>query len=312
MPQEFGSSSSSSYIYSICANYSPAQAQQEVTLIGNPYMYTAREYDIETGLYYYRARYYNPYIGRFLQTDPAYQGMNWYAYCGNDPLNYTDPSGCMSNLALMIYSTIMNVLTTDPCCLGFITDYTDEMFVWYQGMVWLTNDLSTFGSDPCGGFWYVHDYNLVPYYFPGTSFPSAPDGVDPKEWNGPFKKWFHKVWKPWNLKGPADDTPYKDIVDNAYDEWEDLNKPKVDKPKDTKHRERLIDIGKGALSGLVYGVAVSLEKLPWSDEQLITGGKVSATVGVGAAITAGVIVLGPAEAIAAFLAEMSRRPELGY
>jgi RHS repeat-associated protein len=93
MPQEFGSSSSSSYIYSICANYSPAQAQQELTLIGNPYMFTAREYDIETGLYYYRARYYNPYIGRFLQTDPAYQGMNWYAYCGNDPLNYTDPMG---------------------------------------------------------------------------------------------------------------------------------------------------------------------------------------------------------------------------
>jgi RHS repeat-associated protein len=93
MPQEFGSSSSSSYIYSICANYSPAQAQQEVTLIGNPYMFTAREYDIENGLYYYRARYYNPYIGRFLQTDPAYQGMNWYAYCGNNPLNYIDPMG---------------------------------------------------------------------------------------------------------------------------------------------------------------------------------------------------------------------------
>jgi len=93
MPQEFGSSSSSSYIYSICANYSPAQAQQELTLIGNPYMFTAREYDIETGLYYYRARYYNPYIGRFPQTDPAYQGVNLYAYCMNNPLNYTDPTG---------------------------------------------------------------------------------------------------------------------------------------------------------------------------------------------------------------------------
>ena len=93
MPEEFGSSSSSSYIYSICANYSPAQAHAEVTLIGNPYMYTAREYDIETGLYYYRARYYNPYIGRFLQIDPAYQGMNWYAYCGNNPVNCTDPTG---------------------------------------------------------------------------------------------------------------------------------------------------------------------------------------------------------------------------
>jgi RHS repeat-associated protein len=113
MPQEFGSSSSSSYIYSICANYSPEQAQQEVTLIGNPYMYTAREYDIETGLYYYRARYYNPYIGRFLQTDPAYQGMNWYAYCGNNSLNCTDPSGCISTPFSFVTLT-EGMVPTDP------------------------------------------------------------------------------------------------------------------------------------------------------------------------------------------------------
>lgn len=42
----------------------------ESSVVGNPYMFTARRYDSETSLYYYRARYYNPYIGRFLQTDP--------------------------------------------------------------------------------------------------------------------------------------------------------------------------------------------------------------------------------------------------
>ncbi len=36
----------------------------------NPHTYTGREYDAESGLYYYRARYYNPTIGRFLSEDP--------------------------------------------------------------------------------------------------------------------------------------------------------------------------------------------------------------------------------------------------
>jgi len=64
-------------------------------LIGNPYMFTGRRFDLETGLYYYRARYYDPDTGRFLQTDPiGYgDGINWYNYCGNNPLNFTDPSG---------------------------------------------------------------------------------------------------------------------------------------------------------------------------------------------------------------------------
>jgi RHS repeat-associated protein len=58
-------------------------------------MFTGRRFDFETGLYYYRARYYNPYIGRFLQTDPVGydDGLNWYAYCGNNPIVYVDPFG---------------------------------------------------------------------------------------------------------------------------------------------------------------------------------------------------------------------------
>jgi len=59
----------------------------------NPYMFAGVRYDIEIGLYYNRARYYNPFTGRFLQTDPIADGMNLYAYCGNDPLSLADPSG---------------------------------------------------------------------------------------------------------------------------------------------------------------------------------------------------------------------------
>jgi len=61
----------------------------------NPYMFAGRRFDIEIGLYYNRARYYNSYTGRFLQTDPiGYDdGINWYAYCGNNPVGRADPSG---------------------------------------------------------------------------------------------------------------------------------------------------------------------------------------------------------------------------
>ncbi len=61
----------------------------------NPYQFTGRRYDAESGMYYYRARMYSPDIGRFMQVDPAgmVDGTNLYAYVGNNPVNMEDPSG---------------------------------------------------------------------------------------------------------------------------------------------------------------------------------------------------------------------------
>lgn len=61
----------------------------------NPFQYTARKSDSETGLYYYRARYYDPAIGRFLAEDPSgfKGGIDHYPYVDNMPLNFIDPFG---------------------------------------------------------------------------------------------------------------------------------------------------------------------------------------------------------------------------
>jgi RHS repeat-associated protein len=64
--------------------------------LSNPFQYTGREFDSETGLYYYRARYYDLSTGRFLSEDPLkfYGGSpNFYSYVGSSPVNSVDPAG---------------------------------------------------------------------------------------------------------------------------------------------------------------------------------------------------------------------------
>ncbi len=64
----------------------------------NPYYtdtfrYAGEYFDTETELLYLRNRYYNASNGRFITEDPIKDGLNWYAYCGGNPVIFTDPMG---------------------------------------------------------------------------------------------------------------------------------------------------------------------------------------------------------------------------
>ncbi len=88
---------------------------QQPSGAADSYSYTSREFDSESGLYYYRARYYQPSTGRFISEDPRDfgTGMDLYRYTRNSPIMFKDPTGevpvgafcltCLASLAVGVY-----------------------------------------------------------------------------------------------------------------------------------------------------------------------------------------------------------------
>ena len=61
-----------------------------------PYLFNAKEFDEETGMYYYGARYYEPRLSLWMSVDPLeekYYNSSSYAYCNNNPIRFIDPDG---------------------------------------------------------------------------------------------------------------------------------------------------------------------------------------------------------------------------
>jgi len=87
--------------------------------IANEFKYAGQIYDSETGLYYLRARYYDPTTGRFISKD-SNEGnivnplsLNLYTYCENNPVNYVDPTGHITvNNCVYLYN--MKFYDADP------------------------------------------------------------------------------------------------------------------------------------------------------------------------------------------------------
>jgi RHS repeat-associated protein len=92
----------------------------------NPLRFAGRELDATAGLYYVRARWYDPVLGRFISEDPIGLGggINTYAYALNDPVNLSDPTG-------LCVGEKYNVNTT-VCVLDPISSVAPP---WYRSMI---------------------------------------------------------------------------------------------------------------------------------------------------------------------------------
>jgi RHS repeat-associated protein len=74
-------------------------ASESNSASGDRFKFTAREYDLSAGIYYSRARYYDPALGRFMSQDPsgfAAGDRNTYRYALGSPMDFADPSGLYS------------------------------------------------------------------------------------------------------------------------------------------------------------------------------------------------------------------------
>ncbi len=74
----------------------------------NPFRYCGEYYDQETENIYLRNRYYDASIGRFTTEDPIKDGINWYVYANNNPVNYIDPSGLFYDEVIQALQTIID------------------------------------------------------------------------------------------------------------------------------------------------------------------------------------------------------------
>jgi RHS repeat-associated protein len=88
--------------------------QETGPTINRGFTYTSRPWHGRSGLYYYRARWYSPELGRFLTPDPVGPsgGVNLYAYVRNDPTNFFDPWG-LTQMDIDVATEVIKEMQTD-------------------------------------------------------------------------------------------------------------------------------------------------------------------------------------------------------
>ena len=105
---------------------------------GDRFKFTGREYSPELGIYYYRARWYDPGSGRFISQDPigfSAGDVNLYRYVGNAPGDATDPSGLVPPLTYPNFKGGTNEISAS---ISFSEDFATSTASWYA---WSTSSI---------------------------------------------------------------------------------------------------------------------------------------------------------------------------
>ena len=103
------------------------QAVRSQTETAKRYRYTGKERDEESGFYYHGARYYAPWLGRWISADPALaDGTNFYAYVRNAPIGLRDSNGMAAGPP--------PVLPAAPGMFGFVTRYSQQAAALYDAV----------------------------------------------------------------------------------------------------------------------------------------------------------------------------------
>ena len=138
----------------------PDPFYQELSQL-NPFRYRGYYYDTETGLYYLKTRYYDPEVGRFISMDDIsyldpenINGLNLYAYCGNNPVMKVDPSGHIATLliAAIIGGAIGGAFSGG--IYGGLTAAANKENVWAGIIIGTLSGMVMGGAAGAGGYFF--------------------------------------------------------------------------------------------------------------------------------------------------------------